>query len=207
MLDIYDENGNHIGVEDRKIVHAKGLWHRTVHCWLVRGTSGILFQRRASTLLDNPRKFYTTASGHLAAGETLEEAFTRELAEEIGAEIKNPVKIMEGRYSADFRKADGGEFRDRAMYSVFFARDDRPLSSYAPQINELDGLIEMDMQGALRLFEGGTESQPAVGWLYGADGKLGISDLSVRRDDFVCNPGETLSEKFGAVIRKILEKL
>jgi len=33
-LDIYDENGNYLGKEDRSIVHRDALWHKTVHCWL-----------------------------------------------------------------------------------------------------------------------------------------------------------------------------
>ena len=27
LLDVLDEDGNIIGVEDRKVVHEKGLWH------------------------------------------------------------------------------------------------------------------------------------------------------------------------------------
>ena len=33
-LDIYDENENYIGKEERGIVHRDALWHKTVHCWL-----------------------------------------------------------------------------------------------------------------------------------------------------------------------------
>jgi isopentenyldiphosphate isomerase len=205
-LDIYDETGKRIGVENRKTVHEKGLWHRTVHCWIVKDGKSLIFQRRSSTLLDNPRKFYTTASGHLSAGESLEDAFARELSEEIGAEIKNPVKIMEGKYSADFRKTDGTDYHDRALYTVFFARDDRPLDAYRPQLEELDGLVEVGMRDALQLFDDRVASIPATGYLLDG-GKMEIKKLAVAKDDFVCNPHETLKEKFGSVIEKILEKI
>ena len=33
-LDYYDENGNYLGKETRVKVHAGGLWHKTIHCWL-----------------------------------------------------------------------------------------------------------------------------------------------------------------------------
>ena len=46
LLDIYDEKGNLIGTEDRKIVHEKGLWHKTVHCWLYDDKGNIFFQIR-----------------------------------------------------------------------------------------------------------------------------------------------------------------
>ena len=78
MIDIYDENGNHIGVEDRKIAHEKGLWHKTVHCWLYDKEGHIYFQIR-----HDRKTFYTTASGHLAAGETVNEGFKREIKEEL----------------------------------------------------------------------------------------------------------------------------
>ncbi len=33
-IDIYTENGEMIGKEDRSVVHRDALWHKTVHCWL-----------------------------------------------------------------------------------------------------------------------------------------------------------------------------
>jgi hypothetical protein len=35
-LDIYDENGVHLGDAARSVVHAEGYWHRTFHCWIVK---------------------------------------------------------------------------------------------------------------------------------------------------------------------------
>ena len=95
LLDIYDENGNHIGIEDRNIVHQKGLWHKTIHCWIVKDRNHILFQKRSSNLLDNPNKLYTTASGHIKAGESLHDAFAREVSEELGIAVPKPQKLFE----------------------------------------------------------------------------------------------------------------
>lgn len=76
MLDIYDENENHIGTEDRNVVHQKGLWHKTTHCWLIQNGM-IMFQQRSHKLNNNPGKLYTTASGHLSAGETPKQGLQR----------------------------------------------------------------------------------------------------------------------------------
>ena len=46
-LDIYDEYMNYIGEEDRDVVHEKGLWHKTVHCWLYDESGNIYFQNKA----------------------------------------------------------------------------------------------------------------------------------------------------------------
>lgn len=206
LLDIYDESKKHIGTEDRKVVHSKGLWHRTVHCWLVRGND-IIFQRRGSNLDNNPGKLYTTASGHLAAGETLEAAFVREIMEELGAGITNPVKIFEGIWRGDFKKTDGTDFHDRVFYTCFFAKTDIPLDAFRPQPDELDGLVEMDMRETLSLFDGAVDSIPAAGYLQNGDGVFALQSLSVNKADFLINPGETLDGKFGKVIKKILANL
>lgn len=44
-LDIYDANGEFIGTEERSIVHSKGLWHKTVHCWLYDKSGKVFFQK------------------------------------------------------------------------------------------------------------------------------------------------------------------
>ena len=52
MLDIYDEEGRHIGVKERGSVHRDGDWHRVFHCWVVQrdacGRDLVLFQRRGA---------------------------------------------------------------------------------------------------------------------------------------------------------------
>ena len=73
-LDIYDENGKYLGKEERSIVHRDALWHKTVHCWLYDKEGNIYFQIRK-----DKEKLYTTASGHVQAGETVKEAFGREV--------------------------------------------------------------------------------------------------------------------------------
>lgn len=81
-LDIYDENGNYIGKETRENVHKNALWHKTVHCWLYDKEGNVYFQIRADV-----NKLYTTASGHIKAGETVKQGFAREIKEEIGINV------------------------------------------------------------------------------------------------------------------------
>jgi len=100
-LDIYDENGNYLGKEERGIVHKNALWHKTVHCWLYDLDGNIYFQIRK-----DKGKLYTTASGHVLAGETVQEAFGREVKEELGnVLVDNPqagdsTKISKNRLSS-----------------------------------------------------------------------------------------------------------
>mgnify|MGYP003701551695 CR=1 FL=1 len=87
FLDVYDANKNHLGTADRNVVHAYGLWHKTVNCWMIiDGENGqeLVFQRRSRSRAENGGKLYTTASGHVSAGESLETAFASEVSQETG---------------------------------------------------------------------------------------------------------------------------
>ena len=115
-LDIYDEEGNHLGKEERNVVHKNALWHNTVHCWLYDQEGNIYFQIRA-----DKEKLYTTASGHVKVGETIKEAFGREIQEEIGYKVDyTQAKLIEVvKFVMDREEADGSVFKDRAFANVY----------------------------------------------------------------------------------------
>ena len=70
-LDVLDNQGNKTGeIKSRDEVHKKGLWHRTVHIWIINSNNDILMQLRSPEKKSNPNKWTTSASGHLSAGAT-----------------------------------------------------------------------------------------------------------------------------------------
>ncbi len=204
FLDIYDENGNHIGVEDRNIVHQDGLWHKTIHCWIVKDKNHILFQKRSSKLLDNPNKLYTTSSGHVQVGETLHDAFVREVSEELGISVSKPQKLFEQVYKTDFMRKDNSEYHDRAFCNVFFAFCDLPLTEYRLQEEELDGIVEVDIREVLALFKGEVEKINSTMYLV-EDGVYSLEKKELGLSNFLCNPTETYYEKYGRVLEEILK--
>ena len=207
LLDIYDENGNHIGVEDRNIVHQNGIWHKTIHCWIVKDRKNILFQKRSANLLDNPNKLYTTASGHLKAGESLHDAFVREVGEELGITVNNPEKLFEQVYKTDFVKKNGTPYHDRVFCNVYMAFCNFPLTNYHPQEEELDGIVEVDIHDVLSLFKMEIDSVNANCYVKDEMGKYALKSRVLTCDDFLCNPAETHYSKYGRVIEEILKKL
>ncbi|MGN0930053.1 MAG: NUDIX domain-containing protein [Alphaproteobacteria bacterium] len=206
FLDIYDENGKHLGVEDRNVVHQLGLWHKTIHCWIVKDGDKIVFQKRGSHLDDNPSKLYTTTSGHLKAGESLEDAFKRETAEELGIQIENPQKLLEVIYKADFITKSGKEFHDRVFCNMFFAKCNTPLSSYNVQTEELDGVVEVNIREVLDLFDGKVKSIKGAGYLL-CDGEFQMKELNLTTTDFLTVAPETCKSKYGYILEAILENL
>lgn len=88
LVDVYDENLNLIeSCVPRETVHAKGLWHKTFHCWIIfsdeNGTDFIVFQRRSKLKDIFPDKLDTTVAGHYQSGENIFGGL-REISEEIG---------------------------------------------------------------------------------------------------------------------------
>lgn len=93
-LNIVDEDDNVIGVEDRKIIHEKGLLHREVHVHFVTPENKIIFQHRAKDKDTYPDLLDATVGGHVEIGESYEDAAVKETFEETGVKINNQDLII-----------------------------------------------------------------------------------------------------------------
>ena len=198
LLDIYDENGNFIGTEDRNIVHQNALWHKTVHCWLYDKFGNIYFQIRK-----DEKTFYTTASGHVASGETLKEAFGREIKEEIGINVSyEKAKLIEvNNFKMDKIKKDGTLFKDRAFANVFgYQLNEKVTFNLDP--NEVIGLVKVNAKDALELFKKKKGKINAI--IINTDNTL--TKKLVDLDDFLVNKGETAIKKYGKVLEFVINK-
>lgn len=196
-LDYYGINGNFLGKETRDKVHADGLWHKTIHCWLYDELGNVYFQLRA----DN-NKMYTTASGHVNAGETLNQAFGREVKEEIGIDVNiNNAKLVEiVVWEMDKKKSDGSLWRDRAFANVYISKISSKLPKFNFDANEVNGLVKINAKKALEI-------------LHLEDGHIGAERISnanktekieVNLENFLINPHELGLIKYGRVLQAII---
>ena len=200
-LDIYDENGNYIGKEQRDAVHKNALWHKTVHCWLYDKDGNVYFQKRA-----DEGTLYTTASGHLRAGESVREAFGREIKEEIGCIIDHEKAQMVGivKFTMDKIKKDGSIFKDRVFANVYVCEFNEDINVFNFDFNEVSALVLVSAKEVLKLFKKGNGS---------INGKIIINNnnvniekkINVGFEDFLVNEGETAIGKYGDVLNKIIE--
>lgn len=200
-LDIYDEQGNHLGYETRDIVHREGLWHKTVQNWLYTEDGKVLFQIRK----DNG-KFYTTASGHVIKGETIEEAFAREIKEEIGldCDCKEAKMIELVTWIMDKTKKDGTVWKDRAKSSFFIVPYRGDFLDFKFDENEVMGIAAIDAQEALELFET-EEGEIDATMIKEENGKNTITTRKVKLEEFLILENETALKKYGNVLKNIIE--
>ena len=201
-LDIYDEKENFLGKKERNIVHKDGLWHKTVHCWLYDLDGNIYFQIRK-----DKSKLYTTASGHVQVGETLEEAFRREIEEEIGYKVDyKKAKLIEvNKFIMDREEADESIFRDRAFANVYACVFEGNMVELNYQEEELNGVIKINAKEALDIIK--KESGTIKGQKCYKEENIKTETVEVSFNDFLVNPGETAIQKYGKVLAFIINEL
>ena len=85
FVDVLDEHGAPIGqVKLKSEVHAKGLFHPTIHVWFYTLKGELLLQKRALSKNTFPGLWDVSVAGHISAGEKIIDSAIREVKEEIG---------------------------------------------------------------------------------------------------------------------------
>lgn len=200
-LDYYSEDGEYIGYKSREDVHKEGLWHKTVHCWLYDKEGNIYIQIRKDS-----NRFYTTASGHVLKGETVKDAFKREIKEEIGLNIDSSdaslVRIVP--WKMDKIKKDGTVFKDRAWANVYVDLFEDDINKFNFDKNEVLGLVKVNAKDALNLFEKGEGTINAF-IIKQDENNIITENRNVNFDEFEVMEHETAYEKYSEVLKKVIE--
>lgn len=118
MIAVYDATGREIGVEERSVVYAQGIWHASAGV-LVRSRDGsrVYVHRRTETKSVFAGMHDCLAGGVLGPGEDPGEAAVRELGEELGIILgprdERPLPLASGSWN--------GVWADRPMRCHLFA--------------------------------------------------------------------------------------
>ena len=140
IFDVVDEQNEVIGQRPRGEVHAEKLRHRAVHVFVFNKRGEIFLQKRSRWKDKQPRKWDSSAAGHVCSGDTYEMTAPRELEEELG--VSAPVelvgeidachntgwefvKIYKARHNGPFRlppsEIEGGDFFTIAQVARWIA--------------------------------------------------------------------------------------
>lgn len=193
-LDIYDEYMNKIGTESRETVHQNGLWHKTVHCWMYDDNGNVYFQIRSDS-----DKLYTTASGHVLAGETVRDAFHREIFEEIGVDtdVSNAIAL-----EVVFWRQDKPEknWSDRAFAHIYMNKLPLNFTDFHFQPGEVAGLVRINARDCLELLMNKKSKISAT--KISSDG---IKTVEISGEDFLTASNENAIIKYGYVLQSIIQ--
>lgn len=107
LFDVVNERDEVIGRERRSEVHRLGLKHRAVHVLVFNRRGELFLQKRSRTKDCFPGTWDSSASGHLAPGESYDACALRELAEELGC---RPAAPPERLFKMDACARTGQEF-------------------------------------------------------------------------------------------------
>jgi 16S rRNA (adenine1518-N6/adenine1519-N6)-dimethyltransferase len=90
IFDIVDEHDHVLGTATRHEAHAQKLRHRAVHIFVFNRQGELFLQLRSRWKDMHPRRWDSSAAGHVNAGQAYAETAERELVEELGVEA--PVR-------------------------------------------------------------------------------------------------------------------
>ncbi len=83
LLDVVDENDRVIGQEYRSIIYKKNLSFRVINAFLINKQKELWIPRRTSHKKLFPSCLDASVGGHVMTGENYDQAFERELQEEL----------------------------------------------------------------------------------------------------------------------------
>src|SRR5260221_8544573 len=119
FIDILDDSGKSLGhSKPRSEVHKSGLWHKTVHVWLVNSNNMLLLQQLCHDKEIYPDMWGISAAGHIPAGVTSEAAALKELHEELAVQAQPDDLQLIGTVKNP-RILNDGEFIDNEYNDVF----------------------------------------------------------------------------------------
>ena len=91
LLEVVNEHGDTIKTLPRSVIHGNPLlMHRVVHALVFNGNGELILQKRSINKDVAPGKWDTSVGGHVNAGETVNEALSREMEEELGISACEP---------------------------------------------------------------------------------------------------------------------
>lgn len=91
IFDIVNERDEVVGQKPRSEVHRLGLQHRAVHILVFNSRAELFLQKRSMQKDCFPGAWDSSAAGHLDCGETYDDCAVRELREELGLTVAEPL--------------------------------------------------------------------------------------------------------------------
>ncbi len=126
IFDVVNERDEVIDRQPRGEVHRLGLKHRATHVLVFNARGEVFLQKRSMQKDRQPGLWDSSASGHLNSGEDYDACAVRELREEIGLAVAQPLERL--------FKIAAGEETDQEFVWVYRCQSDGPFALNAEEI-------------------------------------------------------------------------
>ena len=127
IFDVVNERDEVIDHQPRSVVHRTGLKHRATHVLVFNSRGELFLQKRSMKKDRQPGVWDSSASGHVDSGEDYDTSAVRELREEIGLSVTEPLERL--------FKINACEETDQEFVWVFRCRSDGPFELNPDEID------------------------------------------------------------------------
>ena len=127
LLQIVDREGNPVGTAPRSECHGNpDLIQAVVHLHLFDRSGRMYLQKRSATKDRYPGRWDSSVGGHVAPGESPDQAIRREAREELGIDLSEPTEVAELRRLSPYIYSDEFETEYVVPYRLLTAILPRP---------------------------------------------------------------------------------
>ena len=144
LLYVVDENNNPLEAKSRNETHAKHLWHRCSHIWIINSQNQILCQKRSQLKDVNPNKWEAHFGGHVREKEEYINNAIIESKEEIGLDRNKEDMIFFKIYKYN---------KDREFQGIFYTNWDGNISNLKLEKEEVEAIKWVDITDLQHIFK------------------------------------------------------
>lgn len=178
--------------EERDVVHKLGIYHKTSHIWLYDNDGYVYFQVRGDL-----NKMYTSASGHVLATETPEEAGCREAREELGINI-DPYSLE--LILIELWMADTEIKHDYAFAHVYLHKVPVNFNGFNIDNKEVVDVVKIKADSLLKRLLFDSDSYKNIKQYH-----LGNVEI-INPYELLCSSKEHLITKYGKILEAIIQR-
>ncbi|SFS69144.1 NUDIX hydrolase [Lutibacter maritimus] len=148
-IDILNDNGEISGKTCLKSeAHKKGLFHQSVHIWIVDYEKNVLIQKRAASKDVFPNLWDVSVAGHISAGEQPEISAIREIEEEIGLSVsKDELQYIGTSKKKIIHKID---LIDNELHHIYICRINFNFDTLRIQREEVSEIKTIELSNLIK---------------------------------------------------------
>ena len=120
----------------RSDVHSKGLWHLSVHVWVINDKGELLLQKRSPNKENYPNLWDIPSAGHVTAGDSSLETAVRETSEELSIKLPKEDFVLVASIK-ESAVSNGGLYINNEFNDIYLVKSNIELEDIKIQAEEV----------------------------------------------------------------------